>query len=162
VLDIVAVSRTGVHVFERAGLGNYVETAAAQLTEWQPVRAEIVDADGTGGAELIVLSTVWSYPGASRVQRFDAGLNVSSSFDLPWLANTLAVEPSPTPRKNLVVPRAHFSGPSQLVVVDAVNGHVIWRSPLLRGASMLDFVTLPGEAQQRVTLANEFGVYLTR
>lgn len=164
--DVVVVTQQGVRVFERAG-PSFVETAAATYSQWEPRLAEIDDVDGDGEPELIVLSHASTYPrDRSLVQRLDSSLNELGSFRIPWRATSMAVEPSATPRNNLVIPTVRStSGASRVVALDALNGQEIWRSPLIRREPWTDsihFVTVPGEAEPRLAIGNAFGAYLTR
>jgi hypothetical protein len=89
-----------------------------------------------------------------------------SAYTLPWPAQSIAIEPSQSARKNLLVSRVEGEfGAGRLATVDPRTGAVISESPPLIGAITEDsvhFVDVSGSGDVRLSIGTEAGMYLTR
>ena len=169
-LEIVAVTSRGVYVYKRNPAPiTYVQAAAYQTTNNQwIIDADVGDTDGDGDVEIVLLTGSAIYSGGNGVVTLSGNLQPQpiGSFTLPWDAQSLAIEPSPTPRKNLLVGRVsgtYYDG--SLAIVGARSGGVVSESPRLIGSLQRDsvqYVTLPGETRQRISIGTSSGMYLTR
>jgi hypothetical protein len=130
------------------------------------VDAGVGDSDGDGDAEVMLLV---SAPGGaehpSDVIKLDGSLQYAGAFTLPWPAQTLDIEPSPTPRKNLLISRRAAREDGQIAIVGARAGDVVSESPALVGLvqpGSVHYVTLRGETVPRISIGTSAGMYLTR
>jgi hypothetical protein len=169
-LEIVAVTSRGVYVYKRnAGPIPYLQSAVYQTTNNQwIIDADVGDTDGDGDVEIVLLTGTAIYSGGNGVVTLSGNLQPQTigTFTLPWDAQSVAIEPSPTPRKNLLVGRVsgtYYDG--SLAIVGARSGGVVSESPRLIGSLQRDsvhYVTLPGETLQRISIGTSSGMYLTR
>ena len=171
-LEIVAVTRQNVFVYRRnAPPIPYVQIAAYPATNRYIVDADVGDTDGDGDVEIVLLvGTSYSQSG-NEIVTLNGNLQPQTigTFTLPWDAQTLAIEPSGAPRKNLIVSRLagpqYFAYDGILAIVDGRSGGVVFESRPLTGAIQRDsihYVTLPGETVPRISIGTSAGMYLTR
>jgi hypothetical protein len=169
-LEIVAVTSRGVYLYKRnAAPFTYIQTAVYPTTNnrWI-IDADVGDTDGDGDVEIVLLTGTSIYSGGTGVVTLSGNLlpQTIGTFTLPWDAQTLAIEPSSTSRKNLLVGRVsggYYDG--SLAIVGARSGGVVFESPRLIGSLQRDsvhYVTLPGETRQRISIGTSSGMYLTR
>jgi len=175
-LEIVAVTSTSVYVYRRnpqPGVA-YIQSGTVYQTNnnrWI-IDADVGDTDGDGDLEIVLLTGTSYYSGGNGVVTLDRNLQPQSigTFTLPWEAQTLAIEPSSTPRKNLIVGRLaggqySYSSAGILTIIGSGSGGIVFESPALIGAPQRDsvhYVTLPGETRQRISIGTSSGMYLTR
>jgi hypothetical protein len=168
VAEIVAVTANRVYVYSRVPPPLlYAESASyapAAVGSGPPsiFDALIGDTDGDGALELVLLlapSNIFDERGT--VHRLSSTLELLSSFDFDWRATSIGIEPSPFPRKNLLLPNDNVF--TTVAGVDAASGKVVWRSPPLLGRlsrnslHLVDFGNGP-----RVTIGTDAGMFITR
>jgi hypothetical protein len=170
--ELVVVGARNVYVFRHAPQPTAYVQAAMYQTNQEIFDADVGDTDGDGEIEIaLLLGQPNSYLGAGTdVARLDDNLQSLGSFTLPWPAVSLAIEPSPTSRKNLLIgrmigPSRNYAHEGTLAIVDARTGSIVFESPPLVGAVQHDSVhyfTPPGETVPRMSIGTSGGMYLTR
>jgi hypothetical protein len=160
--EIAALVLQGVYIFEpTAGSPPFVQGISMSASP----DVAIGDTDGDGRAEIIWL--VENRDGPATVFRRDpVDARMLSAYTLPWPAQSIAIEPSQSARKNLLVSRVEGEfGAGRLATVDPRTGAVISESPPLIGAITEDsvhFVDVSGSGDVRLSIGTEAGMYLTR
>jgi hypothetical protein len=162
--DIVVATDSAIFVYERiAGPITYVQTAN-YLPPFSVRDVAIDDADGDGHPEVIaLLGSSYFFDQSSRVERLSPSLQQLSYFETNWRSETVVVEPSGAPHKNLLLPRQEYDSTTEIRAVDAIGGQEVWRSPALAGQVSrggLHFVQIGGET--RLAIGTQGGMYLTR
>jgi hypothetical protein len=167
--EIVAVTRNSVHVYRHNPQPTAYVLAATYQANREIIDAAVGDTDGDGETEILLLLGDYFVEGGIRVVRLDNDLQELGSFTLLRPALSLAVEHSPTPRKNLLI--GTLVGPlysaydGTLAIVDARTGALVFQSPQLIGAiqrNSIHYVVLPGEAVPRMSFGTSAAMYLTR
>lgn len=164
--EIVVVAQQYVYVYrDNPPPIRYVQTAIYQ-TDRSIIDADVGDTDGDGQVEVVLLVGPMYAGDGNEIVRLDGSLLAEGTFSLPWPAQTVDIEPSPTLRKNLLVSRPVGQGyDSTLAIVGARSGGVVFESPPLIGAvqrGSVHYVTLPGETRPRMSIGTSAGMYLTR
>ena len=167
--EIVVATSRNVYLYRHAPQPTAYVQAAAYQTNREILDAAVGDTDGDGEVEvLLLLGDPYAATGAD-VARLDNELRPLGSFTLPWSAISLAIEPSPTPRKNLLIGRMigliYYMHEGSLAIVDAQTGGIVFESPPLIGEvqrNSIQYVTLPGETRPRMSFGTSGGMYLTR
>ncbi|HSC15250.1 MAG TPA: VCBS repeat-containing protein, partial [Gammaproteobacteria bacterium] len=165
IAEVYAITPSSLHHF-------YPLAAGSELVHYEafPMAGNVLDVvvgdiNGDGRSETFVLVDPHDPNGGSVVVPFDSELRPNPPFTLPWRARSIAIEPSPFGRKNLLVSRTEGNLPAgRLVTVDAQNGSVVSESPPLIGAIARDsvhYVDL-GSSQPRISIGTDAGMYLTR
>jgi hypothetical protein len=171
--EILAVTGRSVYAYRsNAPPIVYVQAASYQASgNRYIVDADVGDTDGDGDVEIVLLLGPSYYSGGSDVVTLNGSLQPQTigTFTLPWQAETLAIEPSAAPRKNLLVSRSvgelYYTYNGVLASVGARSGGIVYESPGLVGTVQRDsvhYVTLPGETQPRISIGTSAAMYLTR
>jgi len=167
--EIVVATARNVYVYRHAPQPTAYVQAATYQTNRDILDAAVGDTDGDGKTEVVLLLGDAYANTAADVARLDRDLKPLGSFTLPWSASSLAIEPTATPRKNLLIGRQigflYYPRDGSLAVVDAQTGGIVFESPPLVGdiqRNSINYVTLPGETRQRISIGTSVGMYLTR
>jgi hypothetical protein len=170
-LEIVAVTARNVYVYKRNATFGYVQSGSTYQTDRGIIDADVGDTDGDGDLEVVLLTgATYSWSG-TEVVTLNASLQPQTigTFALPWEAQTIRIEPSAEPRKNLIVSRVatqlYNTDGASLAIVGARTGGIIFESPALIGAVQRDsihYVTLPGETRPRISIGTSAAMYLTQ
>jgi hypothetical protein len=165
--EIVAVTHRRVYVYRRNASPGvpYIQIANYE-SDRDIIDADVGDTDGDGELEVVLLAAHSYSADPAHVIRLDATLQQVGRFTLPWPAQTLAIEPSAAPRKNLIIGRnSERWGDTVITLVGARSGGVIFESAPLLGPAQPDsvhYVTLPGETRPRISFGTANAMYLTR
>jgi hypothetical protein len=162
--EILAATTRRVQVFKKNAGPTFGPVALYDAA--LDVRAMTVgDTDGDGVPEVFVaigeFSRDWS-----DVVRLDKNLHVLGEFSVPWRADSLAIEPSSSARKNLLMPTSPYGmedAPQRIIAVDAASGVEVWRSPYLFGRITRGSIHgFRSGANNRLAIGTFVGMYVTR
>jgi len=168
--EIVQVTSVWIEVYKRvAGQIAYQTTSLywPYQNTFQIRDAVVGDLDGDGSVEIVALMPA-SNSSDARTQIVVIGRNSSvRQFVVPLRASGIAIEPSASPRKNLLlnVVSDLDANAGLLVAIDSQTGNEVWRSPPLIGeisAHSVKFVDPAGTGNARVAIGTAAGMYLTR
>jgi hypothetical protein len=164
--EMVVVTSGYVYVYRESPPPIRFVQAATYQTNRGIIDAAVGDTDSDGDVEVVLLVGATQGSSGSEVIRLNSNLQAEGSFELPWAAQTLDIESTPTPRKNLLVSRLVGSDyDSTIAIVGARSGGVVFESPPLIGSvqrGSVHYVTLPGETSPRMSIGTSAGMYLTR
>jgi hypothetical protein len=123
------------------------------------------DTDGDGVPEVFVAVGELTRD-SSDIVRLDKNLQILGQFTVPWRVDSLAIEPSSSARKNLLVPTSPYAmedAPQRIIAVDATSGAEIWRSPYLFGRIARGSIHgFRSGAENRLAIGTFVGMYITR
>ena len=167
--EIVVATTDYIYVYARtSGPTAYIQAGYYAVAPVVVRDMLVADTDGDGELEIVALVGDSDYfDTAAEVVRLDRNLAVLSQFAIDWRADTIAVEASSWPRKNLILPTANarVGIPAEIVALDAVSGAEVWRSPALLGQvspNSLHFVDPAGDGKLRISFGTRAGMYLTQ
>jgi len=123
------------------------------------------DTDGDGVPEVFVAIGELTRD-SSDIVRLNRNLQVLGQFTVPWRTDSLAIEPSSSARKNLLVPTSPYAmedAPQRIIAVDAASGAEVWRSPYLFGRIARGSIHgFRSGADNRLAIGTFVGMYITR
>ena len=170
--EIVTVTSVSIDAYKRAaGPIAYHPTDGywPSLTAFQLRDAVVGDLDGDGSVEVVALMPASSSSDArTQIVVLKLGRNFSArQLVVPLRASGVAIEPSASPRKNLLlnVVSDLDANAGLLVAIDSQTGNEVWRSPPLIGEispHSVKYVDPAGTGVPRIAIGTAAGMYLTR
>jgi len=168
VREIVAGTSNAILVYARDGTGLSYTERARYSSQDTIVDLEVGDSDGDGSDDIFALTSPNSFNGSKQIVHLGPDLSWRGSFRPAFDAETIAIEPSPFARKNLVLStyrETFFGRRGQLVTVDATWGDEVSRSPALLVEANRDgvhYLDVAGDGRLRLSLTDSFGMLITR
>jgi hypothetical protein len=167
--EIVTVTSAMTWVYKRVAgpIAYRANWGYGSTNTWQFRDAVVGDLDGDGSVEIVALMPA-SNSSDARTQIFVMGRNFfTRQFVVPLRASGIAIEPSASPRKNLLlnVVSDLDANAGLLVAIDSQTGNEVWRSPPLLGdisPHSVNYVDPAGSGVPRIAIGTAAGMYLTR
>ncbi len=128
--EIIVLTGDRITIYTKATVpATFIESASYPVSGGTDLL--VGDTDGDSEPELYVL--VGGYSSDAQVLRFDAGLDLASSFAVGVPASSLHLEDLPTEHRNIILGTGDgyylSATPPELRAVDPMSGVTVWRSP---------------------------------
>jgi len=170
-LEVIAVTSSFLYVYGRtSNSGPLLERA--NIAVQNPSNLLVADTDGDGEQEIFVLSgDQYSSLNQTTMQVYNSSLALQRTVTIESRINNVMVEPSSTPRKNLLVSTTTYAysyyatGASEIWAVDPRTGAGVWRSPGFPGTfsrQSLNAVDANLDGQYELSFGTNVGAFITR
>lgn len=171
-LEVIALTSNYLYVYGRTSTSNpFLERANIPVINATGLL--VADTDGDGQHEIFVLSSdSYSYANESTLRVYNGSLAPLRTATIAARVNNMVVEPSTTPRKNLLISTVgndsysyYATGASEIWAIDAVTGAGVWRSPGFPGTfsrQSLNAVDGNLDGQYELSFGTNVGAFITR
>jgi hypothetical protein len=169
-LEVIALTDSTLYVFGRTSSAvPFTQRASVAIPGSTKVLA--ADTDGDGEIEIHVIANAGYYGNTSELRAFDRNLDLLHLVSLTVRAGNLILEPSASPRKNLLISVGQGSYsyytpvPSEIWAIDATTGTGVWRSPAFPGEfsrESLHTFDVDLDGQYELGFGTAIGAFVTR